>query len=214
MSVIAPTILCETPDDYKLTVERLHPFAERVHIDITDGEFAQSFTVGVDQLWWPAEWTVDIHAMVARPSEYVHALIELKPHTIVFHAEVAEDLLPIMNLIKQAGIRAGVALLRPTVPNTVKEYIEIADYVMVFSGDLGHYGGTASLMQLEKVRLIRNIHPEVEIAWDGGANIENAFSLAQGTVDVINVGGAINKSDDPAGIYKKLVDEINKHSVI
>ncbi|QQS22192.1 hypothetical protein IPM09_01455 [Candidatus Saccharibacteria bacterium] len=214
MPVIVPAILCETEDDYKATVERLHSFAQRVHIDLTDGEFAPTFTVGVNQIWWPQEWTVDVHAMVARPSQYVDALIQLKPATVIFHAEASEDLTPILAKLKQVGIKAGVALLKPTVPSIVQPYIEAADHVLVFSGDLGHYGGTASLMQLEKVRLIRNIHPEVEVGWDGGANAENAFSLAQGGVDVINCGGAINKAQDPAVAYKQLVDEINKHAVI
>ena len=214
MAVIAPCITVETEDDYKATVERLHPFAQRVHIDLMDGEFAPTFSVGVNQIWWPQEWTVDIHAMVTKPSQYVDALIQLKPSTVIFHAEASEDLTPTINKLQQAGIRAGVALLKPTVPSEVSNYIEIADHVLVFSGDLGHYGGTASLMQLEKVRLIRRIHPEVEIGWDGGANIENVFNLAQGTVDVINCGGAINKAADPAAAYKQMVDEINKHSVI
>lgn len=214
MAVIAPTILAETVDDYKATVERHHAYARRVHIDIADGEFAPTFTVGVNQIWWPQEWTVDIHAMVAHPSQYVDALIQMKPATVIFHVEASEDLTPTITKLKQAGIKAGVALLRPTVPSTVKEYIEIADHVLVFSGDLGHYGGTASLMQLEKARLIRNIHPEVEIGWDGGANVENAFSLVQGGINVINAGAAINKAQDPAAAYKQLVDEINKHGVI
>ncbi len=214
MSEVVPTILCETADDYKATVERLMPFAKRVHIDLTDGEFAPTFTVGVNQMWWPQEWEVDIHAMVAHPSQYVDALIQMKPKTVIFHAETNEDLLPIIQKLKAAGVNAGVALLKPTVPSTVHDYIENADHVLVFSGDLGHYGGTASLMQLEKVRLIRTIHPEVEVGWDGGANVENVFSLAQGGVDVVNCGGAINKSQDPAATYKQLVDEINKHSVI
>lgn len=214
MAVIAPTMLCETEDDYKATVERLHPFAQRVHIDLTDGEFAPTFTVGVNQLWWPQEWIVDIHAMVAHPSQYVDALIQLHPNSVIFHVEASEDLTPTIAKLKQAGIKAGVALLRPTVPSEVSNYIEIADHVLVFSGDLGHYGGTASLMQLEKVRLIRKIHPEVEVGWDGGANVENVFSLAQGTVDVINCGGAVNKAADPPAAYKQMVDEINKHSVI
>ena len=214
MAAIVPTILCETEDDYKATIERLHPFAQRVHIDLTDGEFAPTFTVGVNQIWWPQEWTVDIHAMVAHPSQYVNALIQMKPATVIFHAETGEDLTPVIAKLKQAGIKAGIALLKPTVPSTVQPYIESADHVLVFSGDLGHYGGTASLMQLEKVRLIRTIHPEVEVGWDGGANAENAFSLAQGGVDVINCGGAINKAADPAATYKQLVDEINKHAVI
>lgn len=214
MSQVVPTILCETAEDYKLTIERLNPFAKRVHIDLTDGEFAPTFTVGVNQLWWPQEWEVDIHAMVAHPSQYVDAFIQMKPKTVIFHAEAAEDLMPTIQRLKAVGIGAGVALLKPTVPSTVRDYIENADHVLVFSGDLGHYGGSASLMQLEKVRLIRNIHPSVEVGWDGGANLENAFSLVQGGIDVINCGSAINKADDPADAYKQLVDEINKHGVI
>lgn len=212
--VVAPAILCETEDDYKATIERLHPFAERVHIDLTDGEFAPSFTVGVNSLWWPQEWIVDIHAMVMRPSLYVDALIQLKPFSVIFHAECAEDLTPTIAKLKAAGIKAGVALLKTTVPSVVKPYIEQADHVLVFSGDLGHYGGVASMMQLEKVRLVRKIHPNVEVGWDGGASTENAFMLARGSVNVINAGGAINKAADPAAAYKKMVSEANKESVI
>lgn len=211
---IAPTILCESDADYRTTVERLHPFAKRVHIDLADGEFAPVFTVGVDKIWWPQEWQVDIHAMVARPSEYVNQLIQLKPFSIIFHAEAQEDLVPILQKVRGAGIHAGVALLKKTVPSTVKQYIDAADHVLVFSGDLGHYGGVADLMQLEKVRLIRGIRGDLEIGWDGGAALENVFSLTQGGVNVINAGGAINKAKDPADVFNQMVAEINKHSVI
>ena len=119
-----------------------------------------------------------------------------------------------MQKLKAVGIKAGVALLKTTVPRTVQPYIEAADHVLVFSGELGHYGGTASLMQLEKVRLIRSIHPTVEVGWDGGANVENVFSLAQGGVDVVNSGGAINQAQDPAAAFQQMSDEVNKHAVI
>lgn len=214
MSVIAPCITAETPDDYKAGVERIHPFAQRVHIDISDGEFAPNFLVGAAQVWWPQEWMVDIHAMVARPSEHLETLISLKPSLIIFHAEVEEDIVPILQHIKKFDIKAGLALLKPTVPATIAPAIQAADHVMIFSGELGKYGGTASLMQLEKVRLIRAIKPEVEIGWDGGVNIENAYSVAQGGVDVLNVGGTLARADDPGTVYATLVSEINKHGVI
>jgi ribulose-phosphate 3-epimerase len=214
MSVIAPALLCENPDDYKALVERINPFAERVHIDISDGEFAPTFTINAAQIWWPQEWIVDIHAMVARPSEHLETLISLKPNMIVFHVEVSEDIVPILEHVKKFGIKAGIALLRTTVPSTVAAAIQAADHVMIFSGELGKYGGTASLMQLEKVRLIRNIRQDVEIGWDGGVNIENAYSLAQGGVDVLNVGATLAKAQDPETTYATLVNEINKHGII
>lgn len=214
MTQLAPCITVETPEEYQAMVEKLTPFAERVHIDIADGEFTPTFLVSAGQLTWPTNWRVDIHAMVAHPSQHVATLVNLKPDLVVFHAEVQEDLLPTLQQLKSAGIKAGVALLKPTVPKTVTPYIEAADHVLIFSGDLGHYGGTASLMQLEKVRLIRMIHPEVEIGWDGGASIENVFSLAQGGIDVINSGGAIGSADDPSDMYKRMLAEINKHGVI
>lgn len=214
MSVIAPTITVETEEAFKAAVERLHPFAQRVHIDLSDGEFAPTFLLGEDKIWWPKEWVVDIHAMVARPIEHLQALIALKPNLIVFHAETGQNLTPILDEIKKNGIKAGVALTRPTVPSTVAAAIRTADHVLVFSGDLGHYGGTASLMQLEKVRLVKAINPNAEIGWDGGVNADNAYTLTQGGVDVLNTGSAIAESIDPATAYATLVKEINKHGVI
>ncbi|HRF28466.1 MAG TPA: hypothetical protein PL051_02395 [Candidatus Saccharibacteria bacterium] len=214
MAVIAPAVLVENAAAYKERMEKIQGFAERVHIDISDGEFAPTFTIAPNEAWWPANWHADIHAMVARPSEYIDQFIALKPNLVIFHVEVEEDLLPIMKKLQSVGIKAGIALMRPTVPSVVGGLIEIADHVMIFSGDLGHYGGLASLMQLEKVRLIRAIKPGVEIGWDGGVNVDNAFTLSQGGIDVLNVGSTIAKSADPVATYKTLVDEINKHGVI
>ncbi|CAN5409100.1 ribulose-phosphate 3-epimerase [soil metagenome] len=214
MSEIAPSITVETAEEFKAAIERLQPFASRVHIDISDGEFAPTFLLDEKQIYWPKEWVVDIHAMVARPQEHLASLIALKPNLIVFHVETGVNLVPILDEIRKNGIKAGIALQRPTVPLTVAGAIKSADHVLVFSGDLGHYGGTASLMQLEKVRLIKAINPNVEIGWDGGVSMENAYMLTQGGVNVLNTGGAIAKATDPALAYATLVKEISKHGVI
>jgi 3-keto-L-gulonate-6-phosphate decarboxylase len=70
------------------------------------------------------------------------------------------------------------------------------------------------LIQLEKIRLIKLINKSVEIGWDGGVTVENAYTLAQGGVDVMNVGGTLAKAEDPQAVYTALVNEINKHGVI
>lgn len=214
MSEIIPAILADSADLYKSQIQKVHEFATRLHIDITDGEFAPTFTVNVNEVWWPAGAKADIHAMVSRPAEYVDALIAMKPHMIIFHAEAEGDLVAIFNKIKQVGIKAGIALVRSTVPETVAQAIAIADYVLIFTGDLGKFGGTASLMQLEKVRLIKSINPTAEIGWDGGVNFDNAYTLTQGGVQALNVGGTIQKSDDAKASYDTLVKEINKQGIL
>jgi len=214
MSVIVPCITVETDEFYKSAMDKIQPFAQRIQIDISDGEFAPVFMVPPEKVWWPQGVIADIHAMVMRPEEYVDRLIGLKPHLIIFHAEVQTDLKPIFEKIKKYGIKTGLALLKTTVPSTATDLIRTVDHVLIFSGDLGHYGGNASLMQLEKVRLIKAINPNLEIGWDGGVSIDNAFTLSQGGVDVLNSGGAINKADDPASVYDKLVQEINKQGII
>lgn len=214
MSVIAPAILTNDPEDYRSKIERMHEFINRAHIDIADGEFAPTFTLTPEQIWWPQEWDADIHAMVARPSDYLEPLIRLRPNTIIFHAETGENVVAALKEIKKYDIRAGLALLRPTVPATVADAIKEADHVMIFSGELGRYGGEASLMQIEKIRLIREINPSVEIGWDGGVTVDNAFSIAQAGVDVLNVGATLANSEDPKATYDKLVSEINKHGII
>ena len=133
---------------------------------------------------------------------------------IIVHAEARSDVLGALNQIKQADIRAGLALLRPTVPKTVEQLIQTAEHVLIFSGELGRFGGTASLMQLEKIRLVKAINPQVEIGWDGGVTVDNAYSLVQGGVDILNVGGAIQKSSDPRGAFARLQQEINKTGVL
>ncbi len=214
MSVVAPCITTETIEQYQAMLQKVAPFAKRVHIDISDGEFAPKFLLPENQLSWPATWEVDIHAMVMRPQEHLAALINLKPRLIIFHVETGINMMPIFEQIKQAGIKAGAALLKPTVPSTISDIIKAVDHVMIFSGDLGFYGGKASLMQLEKVRLVKAINPSVEIGWDGGVNVDNAYTLTQGGVDVLNSGGFIANADDPALAYNELMKEISKHGVI
>lgn len=214
MSQIVPAITVETLDQYRAETERIGAFARRVHVDISDGEFAPTFLLGESSLYWPEGWEVDVHAMVMRPSEHLAAILQLKPSLVIFHAEAKEDLMPLFAQLKEAGVRAGVALLKTTVPATIEDVIKAADHVMIFSGELGYHGGTASMMQLEKVRLVKKIKPEVEVGWDGGVNIENAYTLTQGGVDVLNAGGVIANSENPTDTYNQLVKEMNKHGVI
>ncbi len=211
---IAPTILTASPDEFQAALVAINEFTNQVQIDITDGEFAPSRTIGLDHVFWPDNWQVDLHMMVKNPSRYIDKLILMKPHLVIFHAEVEEDLRPSFEKLRQAGIKVGLALLRQTVPEQKADLITLVDHVLIFAGDLGRMGGQANLLQIQKVRLIRAISPNVEIGWDGGANIDNLPMIIQAGVDVINVGSAISLASNPAEAYKAMVELTTREGLI
>jgi ribulose-phosphate 3-epimerase len=62
--------------------------------------------------------------------------------------------------------------------------------------------------------LVRNIKPELEIGWDGGANLTNIRALAHADLDVINVGSALAQAENPADMFNQLVAEIDTSGVV
>lgn len=210
---IVPSILTDNKQDYRALVEKINTFTRRVQIDVTDGVFATNPTLDVTNIWWPKNWAADLHLMATNPSQHLDTILKLNPSLCIFHAEASEDLLPSFQTLKDAGIKTGVALLPSTFPGSVEHYIEAADHVLIFAGQLGVQGSQADMMQMEKIALVRAIKPDVEIAWDGGANMLNVRALAHAELDVINVGSAIVKAEDPAAAFQELVAEIDKNGV-
>ena len=211
---IVPTILTDNKQDFRFQVERINNFTRRVQIDVTDGDFAPTTTLDMTNVWWPQNWTTDLHLMAARPSEFMETILKLNPSLCILHAEASEDLMPDFQQLKEAGIKTGLALLPSTYPGYVKHYIDVVDHVLVFAGQLGTQGSPADLMQMEKIPLIRNMKPELEIGWDGGANLSNVRALAHADLDVINVGSAIATAANPDEVFEQLVAEIDKNGVV
>lgn len=211
---IVPAILTNNKADYRTQLVKLNPVAHRVQVDITDGVFAENNTLDLANVWWPKGWKVDIHLMAAKPSDFLPILLKIHPHLVILHAEAEENLLPIYEELKKNNIKVGVALLQSTYPGSVKSYIDICDHVLIFAGSLGVQGSPADMMQMEKIGIIRKMKSEVEIGWDGGANMHTIRALAHADLDVINVGSALTRSSNVEEDYAAMVAEIDKSGVV
>jgi ribulose-phosphate 3-epimerase len=205
MAVICPTVTAFDPHEYRVQIERLVPFAKRVHIDLMDGDFAPTKSPALDTVWWPLELTADIHLMYKRPMDYLDRLIKLQPNLVVIHNEAEVHHMDFAAKLHAHGIKAGLAILSDTPIEYAYQIMHSFDHVLVFSGHLGYHGGQADLGLLDKVRKVREHHPEAEIGWDGGINDHNAKQLVDGGVQVLNTGGFIQKADDPQKAYQKLL---------
>lgn len=214
MAVICPTVTAFNPHEYRAQMERLIPFAERIHIDLMDGEFAPTKSPSLEQIWWPHELTADIHLMYQRPMEHIEQLIKLKPNLVVIHNEADVHHMHFAAQLHEHDIKVGLAILHETPVEYAYQIMHSFDHVLVFSGKLGYHGGQADLANLDKVHKIAKEHPDAEIGWDGGINDQNVPALVRAGINVLNTGGFIQKSDDPAEAFKqlkKIIAETGSH---
>ena len=204
MAVICPTIDAETEAQYREQCERIATFAHRLHIDVADGSMTPNKLVALKDVWWPQGMHADIHCMVRQPTALLPQLIHLEPKLVIFHAEAEGNYAACAEQLRRHGIRSGVALLPETPVELIVSSLSFIDHVLIFSGSLGHFGGTADMSLLEKVKQLHEHKPGLEIGWDGGVNADNAAQLVKAGVLVLNVGGAIHRATEPADAYATL----------
>ena len=212
MAIICPTVTAYDTHEFRTQMERIKPFTERVHIDLMDGVFAPTKSPELVRIWWPHELVADIHLMYQNPMDYLEQLIKLKPRMVIIHNEATVHHMHFAAELHKADILAGLAILHDTPVEHAYQIMHSFDHVLVFSGHLGYHGGETDLGLLDKVHKIREHHPDAEIGWDGGINDQNARELVEGGVDVLNVGGFIQKADQPQERYleiQQVVDSPN-----
>jgi ribulose-phosphate 3-epimerase len=207
--VVCPTVTAFSASEYQQQLSNIQGFAKRIHIDFMDGILAPTVSVSIKDAWWQPGPVVDLHVMYQKPLEQLENLVALHPDMIIIHAE-AESALEFINELEGLGIKKGIALLKDTKVEDVSSLLPLVDHVLIFSGDLGHFGGTVDLSLLKKAEEIKNNFPNIELGWDGGINSENVMALVSGGINVLNVGGFIQMAEDPEAAYDKIVMKLRE----
>lgn len=204
MVAICPTVTAFDLTVYREQLLQIKPFAKRVHLDLMDGDFAPTVSPELSDIWWPPELVADIHLMYRRPMDHLSQLLRLHPNMVVVHAEAEVHHMHFAAELHKAGIKVGLCVLQDTPIRNVTQIMHSFDHVLIFSGHLGYHGGHADMGILSKIDEIRANDSDIEIGWDGGINDQNADNLVAAGVSVLNVGGFIQKADDPAAAYHTL----------
>jgi ribulose-phosphate 3-epimerase len=202
--IICPAILAADANDYRRQITNIAHVAHRIQIDLTDGVFAPHKTITVGEAWWPVGFLADFHLMYKHPLSAVQSILAHKPNMIIVHAEAEGDFGEVVALCRGQGVKVGIALLPQTNPEVIFSALDEIEHVLVFSGELGKFGGQVNLSLLDKAKALKTRKPNLEIGWDGGVNNQNVSELVFGGVDVLNVGGFIQNSDDPQRAYQAL----------
>lgn len=181
---------------------------DMVHVDVMDGHFVPNLTMGpmiVKAIRPYTKTFFDVHLMISEPEKYAPAYIQAGADGITVHAEACgEHLEAILRELKHQGVRVGCAI-SPDTPWTVLEpVLPMLDMVLVMTVYPG-FGGQKLIPQtLDKVREIRSRYPELDIQVDGGVNSETLPEVLEAGANVIVMGTAFFRAEDPSKLVKQV----------
>ncbi len=176
--------------------------ADYVHIDVMDGMFVPniSFAFPVMKAIRPlTEKIFDVHLMIEEPIRYVDEFVKAGADIITVHAEACKHLDRTIEVIKEQGVLAGVAL-NPATPLTEVEYIlPKVDMVLLMTVNPG-FGGqsyipycTEKVKQLKEMIDRQNLKTDIQV--DGGINLENVQTVMDAGANIIVAGSAVFSGD-------------------
>lgn len=206
---IAPSVLAA---DFSRLADELHDIekggADLVHLDVMDGHFVPnlSFGIPVIQSIRPGtELPFDVHLMTENPECYIEGLAKLPVTMISFHLEAVTHLDRVIHMIKEKGIRGGIALNPGTPIHLLDDVLPLLDFVLIMSVNPG-FGGQKfipycldKISRLKKEIIRRNLSVEIEV--DGGVTAENAGLLREAGADILVAGSSVfGKADRKSAI--------------
>ena len=190
--------------------------AQYIHLDVMDGAFVPSISFGmpvISSLRSCTDRVFDVHMMVEDPGRYISDIKAAGADLICVHAEACTHLDRTVNQIKEAGLKAGVAL-NPATPLSVLDCIlPELDMVLIMSVNPGFGGQKFIPYTLNKIRDLRNLCKErgldTDIQVDGGVTCDNVRELIDAGANVFVAGSAVFKGDAAANTrdFLKIFEE-------
>lgn len=191
--------------------------ADYIHVDVMDGHFVPNITLGpniVSAIRPVTKLPLDCHLMIENPEKYIENFAKAGADIITVHVESTPHIHRAIQMIKNAGVRAGV-VLNPGTPVAAVEYVlSECDMVLVMTVNPG-FGGQSfipeTLKKIEKLKQLKEAnHYHYEIEVDGGIVPETAKQCKQAGADVFVAGSYVYNAEDPQKQIQHLKEALAK----
>lgn len=191
--------------------------ADSIHFDVMDHHYVPNLTIGPMVCKALRDYGVsapiDVHLMVKPVDALIGEFAKAGATAITFHPEATEHVDRSLQLIKDNGCLAGLALNIATILHYLDYETDKLDQILVMSVNPG-FGGQKFLPKaLDKIRDIRKwidkgSYP-IKLAVDGGINSDNIQVVAEAGADMCVIGSAIFNTPDYAATIARLRHAVN-----
>ncbi|WP_296028267.1 ribulose-phosphate 3-epimerase [uncultured Treponema sp.] len=168
-----------------------------VHVDVMDGHFVPQVSYGQPVITSIRKCTkipFDVHLMIERPENSIVSYMEAGADIVTFHIEATCHADRCVQLVHNAGKKAGIALCPATPLSAVEELLPFVDLVLVMSVNPGWGGQKLIPYTIEKIRKLADIQREKNfkylISVDGGINQETLEDVLEAGTDIVVSGSS------------------------
>ena len=168
-----------------------------LHFDLMDAHFVPNMPIGLEllsQLRPKTDCPYDVHLMVEDNDFFISKLSEIGVQQITVHAESAIHLDRTLGLIRDYGIKAGLALNPATSINTITYVLDRIDYILIMTVNPGFAGQSMVPSALQKIadcqEFLQQRGLPLPIEVDGNVSFENIPKMVRAGANILVAGSS------------------------
>lgn len=172
--------------------------ADAVHLDVMDGTFVPNITFGPLVLRAVRAATtlpIEVHLMVQAPERFLAQFAEAGADILTLHYESTPHAHRALTLVRELGLRAGLALNPSSPALLAQDLIPDLDLLLVMTVNPGFGGQRFIETMLPKVRAARALldaaGSAAALEVDGGVSPANAGALSRAGATVLVAGSSV-----------------------
>ena len=214
---IAPSIL--SADFARLGEEVdtvLEAGADIVHFDVMDNHYVPNLTIGPMVCKalrnHGVKAPIDVHLMVSPVDRLIGDFAEAGASLITFHPDASIHVDRSLQMIRDAGCKAGLVLNPAVGPDVLKYVMDKLDMVLLMSVNPGFGGQKFIPSTIDKVREVRAMIDasgyDIRLEVDGGISAKNIAEIAAAGADTFVAGSAIFNAEDYTAVIDNMRSEL------